>query len=169
MNVCTGLFLLSHLFKTPLTDKAQSCGHFFLSLLSLLSLSLSFLIMDIHARLIQCISLSQQKEKVDAFRTVLESILSSPSSSSFVAHLQDYVNAVLDEQVGLVIARQLLTEFMERFDTRLKDHQVQKQVLSFAIERAQPRVVSFEELVRKRKGLNHVGLTLVSFVVIPIT
>lgn len=103
--------------------------------------------MDITARLDHCISLSQQKEKVDAFRTVLESILSSPSSSSLVAHLQDYVKAVLDEQVGLVIARQLLTEFMEHFDTQLKDHQVQKQVLSFAIERAQPRVVSFEELV----------------------
>ncbi|KAI8337271.1 hypothetical protein BC941DRAFT_353208 [Chlamydoabsidia padenii] len=104
--------------------------------------------MDISTRLEHCISLSQQKEKVDLFRSILEDILSSSSSpTDLVAHLEGYVNAVLDEQVGLVNARQLLTEFMELFDTRLQDPDVQKQLLSFAIERAQPRVVSFEELL----------------------
>ncbi|ORZ14770.1 hypothetical protein BCR42DRAFT_417643 [Absidia repens] len=110
--------------------------------------------MDITAQLSHCLSLSQQKEKIDSFRSILETILSSTSSSSqsgnvnntdLVAHLKEYVNTVLDEQVGLVNARQLLKEFIDLFSTRLVDHEVQKQLLSFAIERAQPRVVSFEE------------------------
>ncbi|KAI8364208.1 PCI domain-containing protein [Blakeslea trispora] len=89
-----------------------------------------------------CISLSQQKEKLDAFNSVLKEILSTPDP---VQHLKDYVEAVLDEQVGLVIARQLLTEFLALFENEIADHNVQKQLLLFAIERAQPRAVSFEE------------------------
>ncbi|GAA5807287.1 hypothetical protein MFLAVUS_000644 [Mucor flavus] len=98
--------------------------------------------MNIESRLIDCISLPQQKEKLDAFRSILNDILVSSNQSQ---HLQDYIEAVLDEQVGLVISRQLLSEFIALFNEKITNHNVQKQLLLFAIERAQPRAVSFEE------------------------
>lgn len=100
--------------------------------------------MNIESRLVDCISLPQQKEKLEAFRSILNDIL---SSSDKAPHLQDYIEAVLDEQVGLVISRQLLSEFISLFKEKITDHNVQKQLLLFAIERAQPRAVSFEESV----------------------
>ena len=101
--------------------------------------------MNTKSKLQDCINLPQQKEKLDAFKSVLGEILSVPEP---VQQLKDYVEAVLDEQVGLVIARQLLTEFLALFENEITDHNVQKQLLLFAIERAQPRAVSFEEPVR---------------------
>lgn len=100
--------------------------------------------MNIESRLLDCISLPQQKEKLDAFRSILNDILSSPDQAQL---LQDYIEAVLDEQVGLVISRQLLSEFIGLFTEKITDHNVQKQLLLYAIERAQPRAVSFEESV----------------------
>jgi COP9 signalosome complex subunit 4 len=104
----------------------------------------SFLKMNIESRLQDCVSLPQQKEKIDAFRSILNDILSSPDQGQ---HLQDYIEAVLDDQVGLVVARQLLLEFIALFSEKITDHNVQKQLLLYAIERAQPRAVSFEESV----------------------
>ncbi|KAF1806836.1 hypothetical protein V8B55DRAFT_1348032 [Mucor lusitanicus] len=98
--------------------------------------------MDIETRLHDCISLPQQKEKLDAFRSILNDILSYTNQEQ---QLQDYIEAVLDEQVGLVIARQLLAEFIGLFQDKITDRKTQKQLLLFAIERAQPRAVSFEE------------------------
>lgn len=100
--------------------------------------------MDIETRLHDCISLPQQKEKLDAFRSILNDILSYTNQEQ---QLQDYIEAVLDEQVGLVIARQLLAEFIRLFEDKITDRKIQKQLLLFAIERAQPRAVSFEESV----------------------
>lgn len=100
--------------------------------------------MNIESRLLDCISLPQQKEKLNAFRSILNDIL---LSSDQAQQLQDYIEAVLDEQVGLVISRQLLSEFIALFNEKITDHNVQKQLLLFAIERAQPRAVSFEESV----------------------
>ncbi|KAG2222608.1 hypothetical protein INT45_008727 [Circinella minor] len=102
--------------------------------------------MDISQRLQNCITNSQQKDKLDGFRSVLDDILSStPLGPDQVQHLKDYVESVLDEQTGLVVSRQLLAEFIDLFDKRIKESEIQKQLLLFAIERAQPRAVSFEE------------------------
>jgi COP9 signalosome complex subunit 4 len=100
--------------------------------------------MNIESRLQDCINLPQQKDKLEAFRSILSEILASPNQ---VQQLQDYVEAVLDERVGLVIARQLLSEFIGLFKDKITDHDTQKQILLYAIERAQPRAVSFEESV----------------------
>ena len=105
--------------------------------------------MDISQRLKDCISNSQQKDKLDGFRSVLDDILSStPLGPDQVQHLKDYVESVLDEHTGLVVSRQLLAEFIDLFDKRITDSEIQKQLLLFAIERAQPRAVSFEEQVK---------------------
>lgn len=100
--------------------------------------------MSIESRLQDCINLPQQKDKLDAFRSVLDEILSSPNQ---LQQLHNYVEAVLDEQVGLVVARQLLSEFIGLFKDKITDHDVQKQILLYAIEQTQPRAVSFEESV----------------------
>ncbi|KAF7726476.1 COP9 signalosome complex subunit 4 [Apophysomyces ossiformis] len=98
--------------------------------------------MDITQRLRDCVVVTQQREKLDAFRSMLDEILSLPQQEQ---NLRAYVEAVLDDQVGLVIARQLLTEFMGILDARITDREIQKDIVLFAIERAQLRAVSFEE------------------------
>ncbi|KAI8978599.1 PCI domain-containing protein [Pilobolus umbonatus] len=102
--------------------------------------------MNITGRLRDCIGLPQQKEKIDSFRSILSDIIDDVKiPSEQLQLLQDYIEAVLDEQVGLVIARQLLSEFISLFNTKITDQNIQKQLLKYAIERAQPRAVSFEE------------------------
>ncbi|KAI8642884.1 hypothetical protein BD408DRAFT_343448 [Parasitella parasitica] len=98
--------------------------------------------MNIQTKLQDCITLPQQKEKLDAFRGILNDIL---SHNNQMEQLQSYIEAVLDEQVGLVIARQLLAEFIGLFEDKITSRATQKQLLLFAIGRAQPRAVSFEE------------------------
>ncbi|KAI8393420.1 uncharacterized protein BYT42DRAFT_601090 [Radiomyces spectabilis] len=102
--------------------------------------------MNFTSRIQACINIAQQKEKLDAFRSVLNDVLTGlPAGMQQMQHLQEYIDTILDEQVGLVVARQLLAEFITLFDTRITDRSMQKQILSFAIDRAQTRAVSFEE------------------------
>ncbi|KAI8074915.1 cop9 complex subunit [Gongronella butleri] len=109
--------------------------------------------MDFSAEITRCITISQQKEKFDAFHQVLNQILAGDGnndpaqalSAAQISNLKLYVNAILDEQVGRVNARQFLMEFVQLFDTRIQEPESQKELLTYAIEQAQPRVVSFEE------------------------
>lgn len=106
--------------------------------------------MDITQRLQQCVIEPQQKTKIDAFTQVLGDVLaSSEVGPAQVQNLKEYVQCVLDEQVGLVVARQLLSDFISLFNERIQDTQVKKQILTYAIDLAQPRSVSFEEQVRR--------------------
>ncbi|ORY94217.1 PCI domain-domain-containing protein [Syncephalastrum racemosum] len=98
--------------------------------------------MDIASRLEQCIHRSQQKDKLDEFQSILDDILSSDDPAQ---DLKLFIATVLDERVALVVAWQLLTQFADLFGTRITDHGLQKDLLLFAIEQAQPRAVSFEE------------------------
>lgn len=112
--------------------------------------------MDLTNRLRNCVAQSQQKEKLEEFRSVLDDILSGTTNNPdlLLGNLKEYVNHILDEQVGLVVARQLLSEFIDLFDEHITDLEVKKQLLSFAIERAQPRAVSFEEQVCNNDNSN---------------
>ncbi|RCI04970.1 hypothetical protein CU098_001220, partial [Rhizopus stolonifer] len=92
-------------------------------------------------RLKECISTLQQKEKMEAFSSVLEDILNSNNTQQ----LKLYIDAVLNEQVSLVISRQLLSECIALFDNKITNHATQKELLLYAISRTQPRAVSFEE------------------------
>lgn len=100
--------------------------------------------MNIEERLKECISTLQQKEKMEAFSSVLEDILNSNNTQQ----LKLYIDAVLNEQVSLVISRQLLSECIALFDNKITNHATQKELLLYAISRTQPRAVSFEESVR---------------------
>lgn len=98
--------------------------------------------MNLQTRLQECLSIPQQKEKIDAFSSVLNDILISSSNTQ---DLECYIDAVLNDQVGLVASRQLLSDFIALFDQKITNHSTQKQLLLYAIARTQPRSVSFEE------------------------
>ncbi|CAO3662684.1 unnamed protein product [Rhizopus stolonifer] len=83
--------------------------------------------MNIEERLKECISTLQQKEKMEAFSSVLEDILNSNNM----------------QQLKL----QLLSECIALFDNKITNHATQKELLIYAISRTQPRAVSFEELL----------------------
>jgi COP9 signalosome complex subunit 4 len=85
-----------------------------------------------------------QKDRIEKYRIVLKGILQL-SGTELVDGLKTFVEAVANENVSLVISRQILTEFCSYFTT-LPDA-VGKEVAHFTLEKVQPRVVSFEEQV----------------------
>ncbi|KAG1173858.1 hypothetical protein G6F70_007585 [Rhizopus microsporus] len=95
--------------------------------------------MNLQTRLQECLSIPQQKEKIDAFSSVLNDILLSSSNTQ---DLEYYIDAVLNDQVGLVASRQLLSDFIALFDQKITNHSTQKQLLLYAIARTQPRSLS---------------------------
>jgi len=79
---------------------------------------------------------------------ILDQILAPgafPSQSELVEALKIIVETVANEGVSLVISRQLLTDFANRLNNLSPE--VSKQVSHFALEKIQPRAVSFEEQV----------------------
>ncbi|KAI9281982.1 hypothetical protein BY458DRAFT_429177 [Sporodiniella umbellata] len=97
--------------------------------------------MGIEERLKECVSISQQKEKVEAFSSVLGDVMASNETEQ----LKLYVDAVLNEQVSLVISRQLLSDCISLLDTRINNNVQKKELILYTISRTQPRAVSFEE------------------------
>lgn len=84
------------------------------------------------------------KDQAEKYRAVLESILKH-TGQELVDALQVFVEAIVNENVSLVISRQLLTEVGNHL-TSLPDD-VSKAVSHFTLDKVQPRVVSFEEQV----------------------
>ncbi|KAH9378219.1 COP9 signalosome subunit 4 [Haemaphysalis longicornis] len=84
------------------------------------------------------------KEQTEKYRAVLESILKH-SGQELVEGLQVFVEAIVNENVSLVISRQLLTEVGNHLISLPDD--VSKAVSHFTLDKVQPRVVSFEEQV----------------------
>ncbi|RUS29362.1 hypothetical protein BC938DRAFT_480749 [Jimgerdemannia flammicorona] len=99
--------------------------------------------MDVRARLTE-IQLTDQKNRPAEYHTLLDKILAVEDQPSVVKELQIFLDAVIHEQVGLVVSRQVLSDFCSLVD-RVVDIEARKEVLKYAIERIQPRVVSFEE------------------------
>lgn len=84
------------------------------------------------------------KDQADRYRAVFENILKS-SGQELVDGLKAFVEAIVNENVSLVISRQLLTDVGNHL-TKLPDD-ISKAVSHFTLDRVQPRVVSFEEQV----------------------
>ena len=66
-------------------------------------------------------------------------------SKSKISHITTPYISVVNENVSLVISRQLLTDFCNHL-LQLEDA-VAKQVAHFTLEKVQARVISFEEQV----------------------
>jgi COP9 signalosome complex subunit 4 len=101
------------------------------------------------ARLGQLASLSQ-KDKAPAFLTVLSETFGNQKSSTFPADLHTLLDTVVNqESVGLVIGRQVLSEFVKNLsDGAVQDPILKKQILQDSLNIVQPRLVSYEEQVR---------------------
>ena len=85
------------------------------------------------------------KHVVEKYNEVLEFILQSVKSPKDQQEgLQTYLTAVLDESLGIVSAKALLSSFAERI-SEIRDEDVAKAVCQFALAKIQGRIVSFEE------------------------
>ncbi|XP_026472790.1 COP9 signalosome complex subunit 4 isoform X2 [Ctenocephalides felis] len=78
------------------------------------------------------------------YRSLLEAVVTN-SGNEIVDCLKVFIEAIVNEHVSLVISRQILTDVSVRL-TQLPDD-VSKSVSHYALDRVQPRVISFEEQV----------------------
>uniref|UniRef100_A0A8C4R3L4 COP9 constitutive photomorphogenic homolog subunit 4 (Arabidopsis) n=1 Tax=Eptatretus burgeri TaxID=7764 RepID=A0A8C4R3L4_EPTBU len=90
-------------------------------------------------------SSGSHKDLVCRYRQLLEKAMEAAGSAQQPDALKAFVEAMANENVSLVISRQLLSDFCSQLP-RLPDP-VAKEVAHFTLERVQPRVISFEEQV----------------------
>lgn len=84
------------------------------------------------------------KDQVEKYRLILENILKAPTSE-ICESLKVFIEAVVNENVSLVISRQILTDITNHL-TKLPD-ELSRTISHFTLDRVQPRVISFEEQV----------------------
>ena len=105
--------------------------------------------MDVRSQLLSISSIASQKDRPQEYRSILlENILANQDDPAVLQqNLKTFIDVIIQEQVGVVISRQVLTDFCNSID-RIKDEEVKAEILKFSVEKIQPRVVSFEEQVR---------------------
>lgn len=82
-----------------------------------------------------------QAEKIEKYNEILQQI---HDQGDELAELEAFLQACLDEVVGVTISRQVLSRLIQTFD-RIESSDTKKRVGSLALELVQPRVISFEE------------------------
>lgn len=85
------------------------------------------------------------KEQSDKYRGLVEGIYKLDPIELRVEGIKAYVESIINENVSLVISRQLLSEVGKAISEL--PSQTSKELSHFTLERVQPRVVSFEEQV----------------------
>nr|CAD1837762.1 unnamed protein product [Ananas comosus var. bracteatus] len=88
-------------------------------------------------------SIADQRQKIEQYRLILASVLSS--SPTDIAQAKRFIDHMVSDEVPLVVSRQLLQSFAQELG-RL-DADAQKEIAHYALAQIQPRVVSFEEQV----------------------
>lgn len=105
--------------------------------------------MDIPTLKTQLASLSSQagshKDQAEKYRQILELILKNLDPASCSESLKLFIEAIVNENVSLVISRQILTDVSSNLVTQ--PDEVAKPVSHFTLDKVQPRVISFEEQV----------------------
>lgn len=84
------------------------------------------------------------KDQAEKYRAILDAILLS-SGEELVDALKIFIEAIVNENVSLVISRQVLTDVSSRL-LFLPD-EISKAVSHYTLDKVQPRVISFEEQV----------------------
>ncbi len=83
----------------------------------------------------------------ERYRAVLDAIITGlGAEGELVDGLRAFVEAIVNENVSLVISRQLLAEVCQRLVNAANDN-VSKAVAHYTLEVVQPRVISFEDQV----------------------
>ncbi|KAF7402880.1 hypothetical protein HZH68_005636 [Vespula germanica] len=91
------------------------------------------------------------KDQAEKYRSILDAILASANSNQTQANgelvdaLKVFIEAIVNENVSLVISRQVLTDVSSRL-LSLPD-EISKAVSHYTLDKVQPRVISFEEQV----------------------
>nr|XP_033819852.1 COP9 signalosome complex subunit 4 isoform X3 [Geotrypetes seraphini] len=97
-------------------------------------------------------SSGSHKDLAGKYRQILEKALQLPGTEQLEA-LKAFVEAMVNENVSLVISRQLLTDFCTHLPS-LPDGTA-KEIYHFTLEKIQPRVISFEEQVCYARVLDY--------------
>lgn len=84
------------------------------------------------------------KDQAEKYRVILDMIIGGPESE-LVESLQTFIEAIVNENVSLVISRQILTDISTHL-SKLPDD-ISKAVSHYTLDKVQPRVISFEEQV----------------------
>ncbi|XP_077295912.1 COP9 signalosome subunit 4 [Arctopsyche grandis] len=87
---------------------------------------------------------ASHKEQADKYRNILIDLLGNPCEE-LTETLKIFIEAIVNENVSLVISRQLLTDVSTHL-TLLPDD-VSREVSHYTLDKVQPRVISFEEQV----------------------
>uniref|UniRef100_A0A8C4X783 COP9 signalosome complex subunit 4 n=1 Tax=Erpetoichthys calabaricus TaxID=27687 RepID=A0A8C4X783_ERPCA len=96
-------------------------------------------------------SSGSHKDLAGKYRQILEKALQLTGADQLES-LKAFVEAMVNENVSLVISRQLLTDFCTHLPN-LPDTTA-KEIYHFTLEKIQPRVISFEEQVRHKVEKN---------------
>jgi COP9 signalosome complex subunit 4 len=89
-------------------------------------------------------AVGSHRDLADKYKTVLDSIFQL-GEDELVDGLKSFIEAIINENVSLVISRQLLSEVAAQL-VKLEDS-ISKAVSHFTLEVVQPRVISFEDQV----------------------
>lgn len=85
------------------------------------------------------------KDQADRYRSILEEILRHEDLDTCTECLKLFIESIVNENVSLVISRQILTDVSNNLVTQ--PDEVAKPVSHYALDKVQPRVISFEEQV----------------------
>ncbi|ERN17533.1 hypothetical protein AMTRI_Chr13g92540 [Amborella trichopoda] len=85
--------------------------------------------------------ISDQRQKIEQYKLILSSVLSSNN----VSQAKGFIDHMVSDDVPLVVSRQLLQAFAQ--DLGRLEPETQKEIAHYALTQIQPRVVSFEEQV----------------------
>ncbi|CAG8600484.1 7398_t:CDS:2 [Paraglomus brasilianum] len=97
-------------------------------------------------RLNEISKISSQKDKTAEYRAALDICLANTNQNALANDLETFVDYIVQEHVGLVISRQVLSDFVQGVD-KIADLDIKRRVLHFALNKIQPRIVSFEEQI----------------------
>ncbi|XP_063243981.1 COP9 signalosome complex subunit 4 [Bacillus rossius redtenbacheri] len=85
------------------------------------------------------------KDQTEKYHGILNTILTSAVGDDVVEALKVFIDAIVNENVSLVISRQILTELSNRLAQQ--PDTIAKVVSHYILDKVQPRVISFEEQV----------------------
>ena len=82
------------------------------------------------------------KDQSEKYKEILDNILTDPNEITKAEGIKIYIESIINENVSLVISRQLLSDVANI--TATLSPAISKEISHFALDKIQPRVVSFE-------------------------
>lgn len=111
------------------------------------SISTYIVLLEMESRLAQIAGLSQ-KDKAIAYGSILTDLLARPDQTSLATDIRILVENVIQDSVGLVIGRQVLSGLVRALETETVTEPVlKKRIVQDTLATIQPRAVSYEEQV----------------------